>query len=284
MKKFSYYPGCSLHAVGQEYDLSTRAVFEALDVTLVELPGWVCCGASSAHSVSDKLAISLPAINLALAQTAAQGDLVTPCAACFNRTKVADHVLRNDPARRQAAEDAARFKYTGAVHVRNPLQVLSTDVGLDALAAHVERPLTHLKVVSYYGCLLIRPPTLIDFDDPGHPQVMNRVLQTLGADVKMWSYAVDCCGGSVSLPRADIATRLVTNLATHAREAGAEAIVTACPLCQMNLEMRQSEQPRLPIFYFTELMGLAFGLPQVGTWWTKHLVSPLALLQTAKLA
>ncbi len=279
--EFSYYPGCSLHATATEYDASTRAVFEALGAALVELEDWVCCGASSAHSASANLAVSLPAVNIALAQEAGKGDLVAPCAACFNRIKAADYALRNDPERRKEIEDAVEFTYTGDVHVRHPLDVVANN--LDSVAAQVKRPLTGLKVVSYYGCLLVRPPKLMEFDNPENPVLMNRILQTLGAEVKNWSYAVDCCGGSASLPRVDIATKLVTDLAVHAREAGAEAIVTACPMCQMNLEMRQSNQPQVPIFYFTELMGLAFGLPGVGSWLGKHLIEPAAALRAVGL-
>jgi len=281
--QFSYYPGCSLHATGKEYDESTRAVFESLGVQLIEIKDWVCCGASSAHSVSADLAINLPAINVALAQEAAHGDLLAPCAACFNRTKAADYALRNDPARRKSIEEAVEFTYTGVVHVRNPLDVVINDIGLDTVASKVTRPLTGLKVVSYYGCLLVRPPHLMEFDNPENPTVMDRIVRALGADVKDWSYATDCCGGSASLPRVDIATRLVGSLAQHAREAGAEAIVTACPLCQMNLEMRQAEKPHMPIFYFTELMGLAFRLPGAGAWWGKHLIPTTRVLSAAGL-
>ena len=281
--QFSYYPGCSLHATGKEYDESTHAVFGALGVRLIEIEGWVCCGASSAHSVSADLALNLPAINVALAQEAGHGDLLAPCAACFNRTKAADYALRNDPARRKSIEEAVNFTYTGNVHVRNPLDVVINDVGLQTVASRVTRRLTGLKVVSYYGCLLVRPPHLMEFDNPENPTVMNRILLALGADVKDWSYATECCGGSASLPRVDIATRLVGALAQHAREAGAEAIVTACPLCQMNLEMRQADQPRVPIFYFTELMGLAFELPGASGWWGKHLIAPAPVLKAAGL-
>ena len=279
--QFSYYPGCSLHATGVEYDASTRAVLAALGVDLIELEGWVCCGASSAHSASGDLALSLPAINLALAQEATRGDLLAPCAACFNRAKTADYALRHDPAQRQKIEEVVDFTYTGAVHVRNPLEVVANEIGLETVASHVTHPLRGLKVVSYYGCLLVRPPRLIEFDDPEHPVVMDQILRALGAEVKGWSYAVDCCGGSLALPRTDIATRLATNLARHACEAGAEALVTACPLCQMNLEMRQSNQPQLPIFYFTELMGLAFGLSDVVGWFKKHLIDPRVVLRLA---
>ena len=281
--EFSYYPGCSLHATGVEYDASTRAVFKALGITLVELKEWVCCGASSAHATSRELAVNLPAINLALAQEVAHGDLLAPCAACYNRSKAADHALRHDPAQRQAIEAAVGFEYTGVVHVKNPLEVVVKDIGLERLLEGVRRPLTGLKVVSYYGCLLVRPPHMMQFDRPEHPVVMNHILETLGADVKEWSYAVDCCGGSGALPRTDIGRRLVSKLVAAAREAGADALVTACPLCQMNLEMRQTQTPAMPTFYFTELMGVALGLPEARTWWGKHLVTPTPLLAAAGL-
>src|SRR5512136_1953304 len=142
--EFSYYPGCSLHATGKEYDESTRAVFDALGVKLFEIEDWVCCGESSAHSVSADLALNLPAINIALAQEAHHGDLVAPCAACFNRTKAADHALRHDPARRKQIEEAVNFTYTGVVHIRNPLDVVASDIGLEAVAGKVTRPLTGL--------------------------------------------------------------------------------------------------------------------------------------------
>lgn len=281
--EFSYYPGCSLHATGLEYDQSTRAVFSALGVKLVEIENWVCCGASSAHSTSGDLAVNLPAINLALAQAANHGDLLAPCAACYNRSKAADHALRNDPAQREVIEAAVGFKYSGAVRVRNPLEVVVDEIGLDTLKSKVRRPLAGLKVVSYYGCLLVRPPHIMQFDQPEHPVVMNRILQALGADVKKWSYAVDCCGGSGALPRTDIGRKLVSRLAAAAREAGAEALVTACPLCQMNLEMRQTQSPGVPTFYFTELMGVAMGLPEARTWWGKHLITPAPVLAAAGL-
>ena len=282
--EFSYYPGCSLHATGLEYDLSTRAVFGALGLTLVEIKDWVCCGASSAHASSPDLAVNLPAINVALAQAANHGDLLAPCAACYNRSKAADHALRHDPARRREIESVLGFQYTGAVRVKNPLEVVVDDIGLDTVRSKVRRPLAGLKVVSYYGCLLVRPPAVIHFDTPEHPVVMNHILRALGADVQEWSYAADCCGGSGALPRADIGRRLVTRLAGAAREAGAAALVTACPLCQMNLEMRQTQTPALPVFYFTELMGLALGLPEVNTWLGKHLIAPTPVLAAAGLA
>ena len=280
--EYSYYPGCSAHSTGLELGLSTEATFHHLGLKLNELPDWNCCGATSAHSLNHTLSLALPARNLALAQRADR-DLVIPCAACYNRLRSADHAMRRDPKTRAEIEAAADMKYTGAVVIRPLLAVVAEDVGLAALGLHVVRPLAGLKVVSYYGCLLVRPPAVVQFDNPDDPQVMPAIVRSLGAEVLPWSHATDCCGGGVSLTRADLVASLVGKLADRAREAGAQAFVSACPLCQMNLEMRQPGKHKLPSFYFTELMGLAFGLPEAEKWWTKHLVDPRPLLRSLGL-
>jgi len=276
---FSYYPGCSLHSTAAEYDDSLRAVASALGVGLHELEDWNCCGASSAHGVNRALSLALPARNLALAQQSDR-DLVMPCAACFNQHKTADHTLRTNDSQRAVIEHAVDFEFTGTVAVRSLLDVFANEIGLAQVEARVKRPLAGLKVVGYYGCLLVRPPEVTRFENPEHPTLMNQLLSTLGADARPWSYATDCCGGGVSLIKPDMAARLVNRLAGRAREAGAEAMVTSCPLCQVNLEMRQTgAEPPLPIFYFTELMGLAFDLIEAQSWWPKHLIDPRGLLQ-----
>lgn len=287
--RYSYYPGCSLHSTGLEYQFSIQAVCQHLGVELVELPHWNCCGASSAHALDRILALALPARALALAQTAGEKDdqkkrLVAPCAACFNRIKSADYVLREDSATRQEIESLVGFHFTGEVSVRPLLAVLYEDYGLERLSAQVRQPLTGLQVVSYYGCLLVRPPEIAQFDDPYDPKVMPALLGAVGAKVLPWSYATDCCGGSLSLSRVNIVENLVGRLVERAREAGAQAIVTTCPMCQVNLEMRQTAKPKLPIFYFTELIGLALGLAEAKRWWKKHLVDPRPLLQQAGLS
>jgi len=279
---YSYYPGCSLHSTGLEYGLSTRAVFHHLGLELRELPGWNCCGASSAHTLDPTAALALPARTLALAQ-GKQADLVTPCAACFSRLKGVDYVLRNDLELRLKIERLVGFTYTASVAIRPLLAVLYEDYGLDKIASQVRQPLRGLKVVTYYGCLLVRPAHIAQFDDPDDPHVMAELLGAVGADVAPWSYATDCCGGSLSLSRSDVVQHLVQKLVDRAREAGAEAIVTACPLCQVNLEMRQTLSPKMPAFYFTELLGLAFGLPEAKQWWRKHLIDPRPLLQKAEI-
>jgi len=281
--RYSYYPGCSAHSTGLEYSLSTEATLRQLDVELEEIEGWNCCGASSAHALSHRLALTLPARNLALAQQAG-GDLVIPCAACYNRLKGAELALRSNSEARAEIEADVGFNFTGQVRIRPLLAILHEDFGPQRVAAETRRPLSGLKVVPYYGCLLVRPPRVAQFDDPDDPRLMASLLRAAGAEVMPWSHATDCCGAGLSLPRSDAVYRLVGRLAERAREAGAEALVTACPLCQVNLEMRQPARPRLPAFYFTELLGLAFDLPEARRWWPKHLIDPRPLLRSHNLA
>lgn len=281
-KSYSYYPGCSLHSTGLEYGLSTRAVFQHLELELIELPNWNCCGASSAHSLNHTLGIALPARNLAIAQESGL-DLVTPCAACFSRMKNADYALRTDLEMRAKIETVVGFQYTGQVAIRPGIAVLYEDCGIDQIQEMAKVPLTGLRVVPYYGCLLVRPPHVTQFDDPDDPIVMTKLLRALGAEVMPWSYATDCCGAGLSLSRSDVVQNLVGRLVSGAREAHAQALVTACPLCQVNLEMRQTVESKIPAFYITELMGLAFGLPEARKWWSKHLVDPRPLLKSIGL-
>jgi heterodisulfide reductase subunit B len=281
--KYSYYPGCSLHATGKEYDASTRAALGALGVELQELPDWNCCGASSGHSLNPRAAVTLPARNIAAAQKMNQ-DLVAPCAACFNRLKAAQHALEAGGEARAEIERTVGFEYTGATQILNPIDLVVNRIGLARVRETVKRPLAGLRVVGYYGCLLVRPADVVQFDDPEHPVLMDRLLAALGAEAADWPYATVCCGGSLSLTRTKIVSKLVDDLVAHARQAGAQAIVTACPLCQTNLEMRQTGADKLPVIYFTELMGLAFGVKASRAWWSMHLISPRDLVEQFQAA
>ena len=186
--------------------------------------------------------------------------------------------MRTDSGIRSQMESMLEFKYTGSVAVRSVLAVLTEDVVVKRISAETRHPLYGLKVVTYYGCLLVRPPEITQFDNPDNPQVMGNLMRAVGVEVMPWSYAIDCCGGSLSLSRSDVVQNLVGRLSERAYEAGADAIVTACPLCQVNLEMRQTAEPKIPAFYFTELLGLAFGLPDANKWFSKHLIDPRPVL------
>jgi heterodisulfide reductase subunit B len=289
--RYAFYPGCTLHSTGVEFGASTELVCQALGLELVEIPDWNCCGASSAHSVDYSLFLALPARNLAQAQAVGLEELAIPCAACFSRLAAADLALREDEGFRAEMEATLGFAYEGRVRPRNLLDIVANDVAPAALRALVVQPLAGLKVVSYYGCLLIRPPQYTGrWDDPEHPQSMDQVVASLGGEAVPWSYGIDCCGGSLTLNRSDVVVHLVDKLVRAAHEAGAEALVTACPMCMANVDGRQiyrggSPLPRpakaeyepLPIFYFTELMALAYGLPMKKVL-GRHLVDPRPLL------
>jgi len=281
--KVSYYPGCSLHGTALEYEASTQAVCRMLGIELKELSDWNCCGASSAHSTNEALAIALAARNLAMAEKEAL-DLVVPCAACFQRFKVAEKHIREEK------DPTVDTPYQGKVPIKHLLDFLCEEEALKTLREKMKKSLQGLKAVCYYGCLTVRPPRVTDAIDCENPLAMDTLMTLLGAESYPWSYKTDCCGGSLMLSRTDIVVRLTGKLLQMAKEAGANCVVTACPLCQANLDTRQAEisktlgdKVKLPIFYFTELMGLALGSDEAGKWVKKHIVDPGDLLKAHNL-
>ena len=278
--KYSYYPGCSLEGTAKEYDDSIRDVARMLDVDLVELEDWSCCGASSGHCTNPQLSLALPARNLALAEKEGL-DLAVACAACFLRFKQTNHDLRSDDGLRQEMEKIIGMPYQGKVEVRHLLDIFAREVGLEEIKRRVKKPLKGLKLAAYYGCYLVRPPDITQFDDPENPTMMDDLLNTLGAEAVDWSHKVECCGGNLLLSRPDIVIKLTGDICQAAADAGAAAIVTACPLCQANLDTRQSGPEKFPILHFSELLGLALGIDGKTTsaWWKRHMNSPVSMLK-----
>ena len=280
--KVSYYPGCSLHATGKEYDQSMKAVSRALGIELKEVEDWSCCGASSAHSTNFDLSIALSARNLIAAEKSAM-DVMVPCAACFNRFKMAEHHLKANKELKSKIEGVVGAKYQGGIAIRNPIDIIYNEIGVDALAAKVTKQLAGLKPVSYYGCLLLRPPEVCEFENYENPYMLDKILGVLGADVRNWSYKTDCCGGSLAISKTKIVVGMVDKLMKAALEAGANCVVTACPLCMANLDMRPSKKYKLPVFYFTELISLALGVEGAKDTFQSHIFDPQPLLNELKL-
>jgi heterodisulfide reductase subunit B len=282
--KYAYYPGCSLEATAREYDLSVRAVCARLEIELVEIPDWSCCGASSGHNTNRRLAHALAGRNLALAESLGL-DIAVACPACYIRLRTTDHEMKDNSRKRAELADLIAMPYEARGNTRHLLDIICNDIGMENLKKRLVKPLQGLKVACYYGCYLVRPPEVVAFDDPENPQAMDLLLDALGAEVKDWSGKVDCCGGSLSLTKREIARILVNELTDMARRAGAQAIVAACPLCHANLETRQSaeRENKLPVFYFTELIGLAMGITEAKSWLKKHLISPFGLLASYRL-
>lgn len=282
---FAYFPGCSQSGSAEELGLSTEAVCGALGIELVELPDWSCCGASSGHMTNDLLGVALPGRDLAIAKTIDK-DLLVVCAACYSRLKVAQaRILGDDAVARTVGEAVGRDpRFTG--EVRHLLDVLVNDVGFAAIKKWQRLELAGLKAVPYYGCLLVRPPEVCCCDSVENPSELDRLLEALGAQVIPWSYKTDCCGGSLSLSRTDIVEKLVNNLFRRAEEAGANCVVTACPMCAANLEMRQKPGTfsfkllhQMPVLYFTELLGLSLGLAGAEGWLKSHIIDPMPLMK-----
>ena len=280
MISVSYYPGCSLDGTAKEYSESTEAICKTLGIELKELDDWNCCGSSSAHVTNDMLAVALPARNLEIADKV-DLDLLVPCAACYQRLKFAEKELLAG----KDIEGIAR-QYEGNFSIKHVVDFVWEDVGEKTIDSKIKKPLKGLKTVCYYGCLTARPPKITDAKNPEDPQAMDRVMKSLGAEVKSWSYKTDCCGGNLVLTRPDIARKLIQKLLDMAEEAGADCIVTGCPMCFSNLDSRQKEiskktgkEHRTPIFYYSELMGLAFDEPSAQRWFGRHLINPRPLLK-----
>ena len=271
--QLSFYPGCSLEGMANDYAGSIKAVFQHLDVGLVEIEDWSCCGATAAHSLDEMLAVVLPARNLALAEKLGL-DIVSPCANCFNRLRFSQKMIR------EKAVDIP-WEVTGGLEIHDMTRFLAQPELIKQMEQRVVRPLSGLQVVCYYGCQMVRPPRITGFTDFENPQTLDRIAAALGAQVKDWSYKGTCCGASIGIGRKDIQDTLTARLLDKARQAGAEAIVVSCPLCQANLDIiqRRSKGAVLPVFYFTELMRLAFeGGQRAGGWFKMHFADPLPLL------
>ncbi|AEB08550.1 CoB--CoM heterodisulfide reductase iron-sulfur subunit B family protein [Desulfobacca acetoxidans] len=277
--KVSYYPGCSLEHSARDYEESIEAVAGLLDVQLEEIPDWNCCGATAAHSLNKYLSLALPARNLVHAEGIGQ-DVVVPCALCFNRLKAAEHALLG-PEQASLGMD-----YQGTIRVWDLLDFLTQEAILDQIRDRIAKPLKGLQTVCYYGCMVARPPKITSSRNCENPTNMDRLVKTLGADPYPWSYKTDCCGAGFTISRPDIIDTLVKRLYDRALEAGAECFVVSCQMCQANLDISQERIARntgqnyyLPVLYFTELIGLALGHPDVQTWLSRHFVDPLPLLQ-----
>lgn len=286
---YSYYPGCSLHASGKEYDVSTKGLFRALRIGLQEVPDWLCCGATPAHNVDELLSLALCAKNLSLAEQV-DGDLAVSCAACFSRLKTTQHRLTDNETKRRQVEKAIDGPVPLGKPVKHLLQILAEDYGLDRLRDAVQKPLTGLKVACYYGCLLTRPPEVPQLDCVEAPTIMERVIEAAGAETVNWSHRMECCGANFTLSRPGVVLKLSNEILASAKRAGAECIIVACPLCHGNLDIRQQEIEEasgtrygMPVFYITQLLALAAGVSSTRLALDSMIVDPKPLLKEKNL-
>jgi heterodisulfide reductase subunit B2 len=301
--KYAFFPGCSMEGTARDYQLSTVAVAKVLGIELPEIPDWICCGSTAAHASDPLLAVALPAQSLLAAARMARGGgngngngkgasrkVAVGCAACFNRLKVANLEIAGNAKVRSQVAQVIGADYDGGVPVVHLLEILARDIGVKAIAAKAKKSLGGLKVVCYYGCLLSRPAE-VAFDDVENPVLMDQLMKAVGAEALDWPHKTECCGASCSITNAQIVKELGVKILDMAKAAGADCIVTACPLCQLNLDMRQGDIERqyqrlygLPVFYFTQLLGLALGCSFEELGLDRLVVDPKRLLAGKGLA
>jgi heterodisulfide reductase subunit B len=270
LRYYTYFPGCSASEGGAKaYNWSTQAVSKVLDIDLAELDDWNCCGSTPSSSVDELGASCMAARDLALAEKRGL-DMVTPCSAChvvFNRTNSYLNEYPQFKAKVNEALAAGGLAYQGTVRVRHMLDVLTSDIGYDAIESKVKIPLSGLKIAPYYGCQVVRPR--FGFDHPESPQSLDNLITSLGAESIPFPLKTRCCGGSLVISEEGVALDLIHKLLKSASSNGAECLVTVCPLCQTNLDAYQSRvnkkfktNYKLPVLFFTQLMGIAFGLKE----------------------
>ena len=284
--KLAYYPGCSGEGTSKEYDVSTRAICEALGFTLTDIDDWSCCGSTPGHSLDHALSGALSARNLALASAMEADCVVTPCPSCLSNLKHAKHRME-DPAFKAKVDELLDEPTPALPEPYSVLQVIVEKLSMEEIAAKVKKPLKGLKVACYYGCLMVRPPKVMQFDDYENPMSLDNLLVALGAEVVPFPLKTECCGASLGVVDKEVTSKLSGRILERAKQFGANCVVSACPLCQMNLDLRQSQAEEamgqkfeLPIFYYTQLLGLALGLDDSALMMNKLVVSPNALLKS----
>ena len=282
----AYYPGCSLNATAIEYGKSVKSIAGVLDLKLVEPEGWTCCGSSPAHATDARLANVLPMKTIATVEQMGLDTLTSPCSACYSRFRQSEHATRNNARVSKAVSDELDYDYRGSVEVRHLLDIIVDRVCLEAVTERVTQPLDGMKVACFYGCLITRPASITGAEHPEYPVKMDRLMRALGSETVDWSRKTDCCGASLGISTPQIALKLIRRIVDDARACGAEAIVTMCPVCHLNLDARQQDlgyTEELPVFQATQLMALAFGQGSRGAAIRHNLVDPQPCLERLRL-
>jgi heterodisulfide reductase subunit B len=289
MKEYVYFPGCSLEKIALSYHLSALETTKKLGVKLIELEDWNCCGATAYFHVDELLAYTLSARNLAMAEKVGS-EVVAPCSACYKNMYFTNVHLQEDPDLAEHINDALQednLNYTGKIGVKHLLDVFAKDLGPEVVKSKVVSPLTGLKVAAYYGCQILRPKK--DHEDVEQPQYFEDLMAATGATPVDFPLKLTCCGGSLLITSRPAAYAMIRNLLYDAQRAEADVIATACPLCQVNLECYQQQinqefgtHFRIPVVYFTQLIGLAMGIPPKKIGFGKEFLSPKKAIDAIK--
>lgn len=285
--EISYYPGCTLHSSSKIYDIQTKIVFENLGIYLHELEDWNCCGATSLSKTDDYMAIALPARNLGIADAMGIEELVIPCSACYSRMLIAYEQLGTDADLLADINDELDKKVTRNTKIVSILKVINRAIESGAMRNADNSKLKGLKPACYYGCLQTRfPVDVITEDDIENPQLMEKILSVLGIKSLDWNYKTACCGASSSVNDTKLSLDLMAKIMNDAISRGANCFVTSCPMCQLNLDAYQEQvcethgiESRLPVFFITEILGVALGLSEEELLIDRHFVNPHGLLR-----
>lgn len=259
---FSYYPGCTLKTKAKELDEYARKAAEALGITLAELPDWQCCGAVYPMA-QDEIATKLSSIRALVSARELGRDLVTLCSACHHVIKRVNNDMKTNEDIKSRVNNYLKLdtEYAGETNVLHYLEVLRDVIGFEVLKSKVVKPLTGRKIAAYYGCLLLRPSSTMQFDNPENPSIIEDFISTLGAEPVIYPFRNECCGGYVALSEKNLAQEKCNNIKSSAAEKGADSIITACPLCMYNLDTNGTAN-KLPVYYFTELLAEALGVKE----------------------
>lgn len=278
--RIGYYPGCALHGSSDDYEQSVQACLGVLGVELAELDDWVCCGATAAHSINRKLAAALPARNLAIAERDGFAELLAPCPLCSMEFSTCRSTLLKDENLRREMSEIVELPVRGLTEIVNLIQVIQR-IGTDEIAERSTRVLNEFRPACYYGCMLTRPRNIVQFDDAECPTSMETILTALGAAPVEWNYRTECCGAGMTMANPATVVTLAHRILSNATAHGANCVVVACPMCHVNLDLKQAEIARvtgvrhdLPVYYLSDLVGLALGLDEKQLGIDRHFVAP----------
>jgi heterodisulfide reductase subunit B len=284
--KVAYFPGCAASSSAKEYDRTVRSTAQVLGIELVEPPGWVCCGSSPAHATDTTQAHALPLRTLATIERMGLTKVTSPCSNCFSRLKSAEGAGIKDQKALAQVRAHTNYDYQGKVSVQHFIDTIMDHATPAQLADKTRRPLQGLKVACYYGCLITRPARVTQAEHHEYPMKMDYLVRSLGAETVDWSYKTECCGGPLSVTQTELSLKMSRSVLEDARDCGAEAVITMCPMCHMNLDARQADMGidfKMPIFHATQLTTLAFGLELKQSHFNKNIVDPRPLLQAKNL-
>ncbi|MBE0430079.1 MAG: CoB--CoM heterodisulfide reductase iron-sulfur subunit B family protein [Thermoleophilia bacterium] len=267
MSAYSYFPGCSLTSTAIEYDTSFRLVAEEFGIGLDMLEDWNCCGASPApHHWGGNLGVFLPARNLHIAGAGHQA-MVAPCAGCYTRHKYAQQQLVRNEEHRTKVENALHEPLRYQTRIMNIIELFNEEIDPEEMSRRARSRLENVRLGTYYGCVLTRPAEVLGFDDPKDPVSMEPLLAATGAEIPYFPFKTECCGSYMGLAKKEIVLRASRRIIEVALECGIDALVTACPLCHQNLDLRQGQINRafgtkyeLPVLYLSQALGLGLGM------------------------